>query len=116
MTEYPTVDGLKVGSAGGVLEVILDRPEKRNALTDAMVQGLIGAVELAGRDEDVRVVLIRGAGDHFCTGFDIVSRNEGNGARLRVGSIQRRLPVQAHRLIPTVLSVQTPIVCEARGW
>jgi 2-(1,2-epoxy-1,2-dihydrophenyl)acetyl-CoA isomerase len=36
--------------------------------------------------------------------------------RPRTGSIQRRVPTTAHRLIPLVLDVQTPVVCAVRGW
>jgi 2-(1,2-epoxy-1,2-dihydrophenyl)acetyl-CoA isomerase len=34
----------------------------------------------------------------------------------RTGSIQRRLPAQAHRLVPLLCSVQVPVVCKVRGW
>ena len=107
--------GLDIGRDGAVLRIVLDRPERRNALDDDMVHGLVGALEDAGVSEDVRVVHISGRGEHFCGGFDIVGRNAGSG-RPRVGSIQRRLPHEAHRLIETVLRVQTPVVCEVRGW
>jgi 2-(1,2-epoxy-1,2-dihydrophenyl)acetyl-CoA isomerase len=114
---YSSVDGLDVGlDKGGVLRLVLNRPSKRNALDDGMVAGLISAVDAAGRDEGVRVILLTGAGDHFCGGFDIVGRNEAGGEKPRAGSIQRRLPSQAHRLIPLLLTVQTPVVCAARGW
>jgi 2-(1,2-epoxy-1,2-dihydrophenyl)acetyl-CoA isomerase len=102
--------------SAGVLRIVLDRPEKRNALDDDMVSGLIESVDSAARDEAVRVILITGAGDHFCGGFDILSRNQPGGQKPRAGSIQRRLPSQAHRLIPLLLTVQTPVVCAARGW
>jgi 2-(1,2-epoxy-1,2-dihydrophenyl)acetyl-CoA isomerase len=113
------VDGLLVVHGDdGILRLVLDRPEKRNALDDGMVAGLIEAIDAAGRDETVRAILIGGAGEHFCGGFDILARNTGahGESRPRVGSIQRRLPSQAHRLIPLVLSVQTPVVCAVRGW
>ena len=99
-----------------VLRVVLDKPAKRNALDDEMCAAMIAAVDEAGRDEAVRAILLTGAGDHFCGGFDIFTRNAAGGARPRVGSIQRRLPAQAHRLIPLVLSVQVPVVCAVRGW
>ena len=87
-----------------MLRLTLDRPDKRNALDDAMMAGLIDAVDAAGRDEAVRVIVLAGAGDHFCGGADIVARNARRAsARPRVGSIQRRVPSQAHRLIPLVL-------------
>src|SRR5262249_34946040 len=34
----------------------------------------------------------------------------------RPGSIQRRVPTQAHRLIPQLLNTQVPVVCKVRGW
>ena len=114
---YSAVEGLRVDlDDRGVLRLVLDRPEKRNALDDAMVAALIDAVDAAGRDEAVRVILLTGAGDHFCGGFDIVGRNQPGGQKPRAGSIQRRLPSQAHRLIPLLLTVQTPVVCGVRGW
>ena len=115
-TTYGSVDGLEVGLDGGILHLVLDRPDKRNALSDEMVLGLIEAIDLAGRDERVRAIEVRSSGDHFCGGADIVARNAPGGGRPRVGSIQRRLPSLAHRLIPTVLSVQIPVVCAVRGW
>jgi 2-(1,2-epoxy-1,2-dihydrophenyl)acetyl-CoA isomerase len=100
----------------GVLGIRLVRPDRRNALDDAMVAAMIDAIDRAGRDEAVRVILLSGAGDHFCSGFDIVGRNEPGGSRPRVGSIQRRLPSQAHRLVPLIATVQTPVVCRVQGW
>ena len=111
-----SADGLAVAQEGAVLRLHLDRPEKRNALDDTMVAGLIEAVVAAGSDESVRAIVLTGAGDHFCSGADIVARNRGVDGRPRVGSIQRRLPWQAHRLVPVLLETQTPVVCAVRGW
>ena len=116
MTDYPSCDGLQVRLTAGVLRLAIDRPDKRNALTDDIVAAMIDCISLAGRDEEVRTVVLSGTGEHFCSGFDIVSRNSGEGPRPRVGSIQRRVPALAHRLIPLIASVQTPVVAVARGW
>jgi len=124
MTDYGSVEGLKATLDGAALELLLDRPEKRNALDDTLTLGLIDAIDRAGRDEAVRVIVIRGAGDHFCAGADIVARNattprgpdDPKPERPRVGSIQRRVPSLAHRLIPLMLDVQTPIICQVQGW
>jgi 2-(1,2-epoxy-1,2-dihydrophenyl)acetyl-CoA isomerase len=112
---YESVPGLDVSLDAGVLTLCLARPEKRNALDDTMMYAAIDAVDLAGRDEAVRVILLTSTGEHFCSGFDFVARNQ-EGGKPRVGSIQRRLPSQAHRLIPLLCSVQTPVVCAVRGW
>ncbi len=101
----------------GVLTLRLDRPEKRNAIDDEMMRALVDAFDAAATDDRVRVIVLEGAGDHFCGGADIVARNSGvTGGRPRAGSIQRRLPTQAHRLIPQVCSIQVPVVAKVRGW
>ena len=85
-----------------------------------MIAAITDAVDAAGRDEAVRVILFTAEGDHFCSGFDIVGRNAGAEAdapgRPRIGSIQRRLPSGSHRLIPLLTTVQVPVVCAVRGW
>ncbi len=106
---------------GAVLRLVLASPERRNAISDEMMQTLIDEIDAAGRDESVRAIVISGDGEHFCSGADIVTKNtatkDGTAApRPRVGSIQRRLPAQANRLIPLVVNTQTPIVVRAHGW
>lgn len=108
-----------IGSSfdAGVLRLTIDRAERRNALDDEMVRTLIHHLETSGSDEAVRAILLDATGDHFCSGFDLVGRNADTDApRPRVGSIQRRLPNLAHRLIPLVLSTQVPVVAAVRGW
>ncbi len=55
----------------GVLTLTLDRPDKRNALSAAMVEALHAALDQADLDADVRVVMLRGAGKDFCAGADL---------------------------------------------
>jgi 2-(1,2-epoxy-1,2-dihydrophenyl)acetyl-CoA isomerase len=110
------VPGLGVRREGPVLRLRLERPAKRNALDDAMVAGLVAQVEAAGQDEGVRVIALSAEGEHFCAGADLVARNAPREQKPRVGSLQRRLPLTAHRLIPALLAVQTPVVCAVRGF
>jgi 2-(1,2-epoxy-1,2-dihydrophenyl)acetyl-CoA isomerase len=113
---YESVEGLTVTLDAGVLRVTLERPDQRNAINDEMVDAFIDAMTAAATDERVRVIVVTGAGDHFCAGADIVARNRDRDTRPRAGSIQRRLPTQAHRLVPLLLEVQVPVVCKVRGW
>lgn len=114
---YEAVPGLQVVlDERGILRLTLDRPDKRNVIDDVMMAAMIDAVDAAGRDERVRVIVLAARGDHFCGGADIVARNAPGGERPRVGSIQRRVPSLAHRLIPLLLSVQVPVVCGVKGW
>ena len=55
----------------GVLTVTLARPDKKNAITQAMSAVLAEATERAKTDPDVRVILFRAEGDSFCAGNDI---------------------------------------------
>jgi len=113
---YPAApDGLVVEHDGAVLRVRLDRPARRNSLTDEMVYALVDVFDAAGSDESVRVIHLSGTGDHFSSGFDLAERAPG-GERPRVSSIHRRMNGHVNKLIPTMLSTQTPIVCTARGW
>jgi 2-(1,2-epoxy-1,2-dihydrophenyl)acetyl-CoA isomerase len=110
------VTGLRIDQEGGVLRLVLDRPDKRNAIDDSMMAALNEALAAANQDEAVRAILLTGAGHHFCGGADIVARNTPSGERPRVGSIQRRVPAAAHRLIQQVCEVQVPVVCAVRGY
>jgi len=114
--EYPPPpDGLRVERTGPILRLRLDRPERRNAVTDRMVDALIGTIEAAGSDESIRVIELTGTGEHFCSGFDLGQRG-GGPETPRAGSTQRRMRWQVNRLIPTMLETQTPIVTAAHGW
>lgn len=56
---------------GAVRILTLNRPEKRNALNDTLVNALKDAIRDADKDEDLRAVVIRGAGKDFCSGADL---------------------------------------------
>jgi 2-(1,2-epoxy-1,2-dihydrophenyl)acetyl-CoA isomerase len=113
---YPDMPpGITRDHDGAVLRLRFDRPERRNSLTDPIVYALVDTVDAAASDEAVRVIHLEGAGDDFCSGFDLGERAPGP-ERPRVGSVHRRMNGHVNRLIPAMLSCQTPIVCSARGW
>ena len=55
----------------GIVTLTLNRPEKRNAINQAMVASLRGFLERAAGDADARVVVITGSGKDFCAGADL---------------------------------------------
>jgi methylglutaconyl-CoA hydratase len=63
-------------AAAAVAHVTLNRPEKRNALDATMVRELKLALLRAEQDASIRVVLLRGAGNHFCSGADLAALHE----------------------------------------
>jgi len=54
-----------------IATITLDRPEKRNAMSFAMLTEFIHAVERAGADPEARVVIVTGSGGSFCAGTDL---------------------------------------------
>jgi len=105
----------------GVLRIVLNRPERRNSLDAEAVRMVVAALEAAATDDALRVIVLAGAGEDFCSGADWVASNPGgppgpSGERPRAGSLQRRTPLQAHRIIELLLSIQLPVVAVVRGW
>ena len=54
-----------------ILTITLNRPEKRNALNDVLISSLKNALREADKNEDLRAILIKGAGKDFCSGADL---------------------------------------------
>src|SRR5260370_40533506 len=57
--------------AGGVATITLNRPDRLNALNNAMYHGLSEAFDQSDRDDKVRAVIVTGAGRAFCAGADL---------------------------------------------
>ena len=73
---------IDVTIAEGVAKLVMNRPEKRNALTDKMYHALADAMEAAGADDAVGAILLFGAGGNFTTGNDIadfLAASQGGG-------------------------------------
>jgi enoyl-CoA hydratase/carnithine racemase len=66
-----TSERVSVGIEGGVAEVRLERPDKRNALDEAMFAAIVAAGERLKRERGVRAVVLSGAGPSFCAGLDV---------------------------------------------
>jgi 2-(1,2-epoxy-1,2-dihydrophenyl)acetyl-CoA isomerase len=104
-----------VETANGVLMITIDRPERKGSLDVGAVRQIVEALEQAATDDSLRVVALSSSGDDFCSGADWVATN-ASGEKPRPGSVQRRTPLQAHRIISLLLEIQLPVVCAVRGW
>ncbi|MDH4872889.1 isohexenylglutaconyl-CoA hydratase [Pseudomonas sp. BN515] len=84
MNELPNCETLLLEQAAGVLHITLNRPDSRNAMSLAMVEELRAVLAAVRADSDVRALVLRGAGGHFCAGGDIKdmasARAAGNDA------------------------------------
>ena len=101
MTEHVTIS-----QDNGVLTLTMNRPEKKNALTDAMYGAMADAIEGAQDDKAVRVIVIRGTGDMFCAGNDIgdfmAAASGGNVGEANVFRFIRLLGTNAKPLVAGV--------------
>ena len=69
-------DALIISDNAHVRTLRLNRPEKKNALSDELAWGIVTAVEEAARDDAVWVIAITGTGDAFCSGLDLGGTGE----------------------------------------
>lgn len=74
---------IKVEVSGGVMEITLNRPDRLNAWTGQMGHELIAAFDASDADDDVRAVIVTGAGRGFCAGADLESGGETFDYRAR---------------------------------
>ncbi len=101
-------EGLDVRLDGGVLRLTLDRPERLNALTAEMSDTLATELEGAGARDDVRVVLLSGAGGCFCAGADVSGADAHE--RFDVTSLDR-----ANRIVRAVVALDRPVLASVSG-
>lgn len=64
-------DPIQYSASDGIGTITIDRPEKRNAMTYAILETFLAAVRRASNDDEVRVVILTGAGGAFCAGTDL---------------------------------------------
>jgi enoyl-CoA hydratase len=74
--QTPADQHLLVERDGHVLTVTMNRPERRNALSPSMMDGMSAAWDQANADPDIRVVILTGAGGTFCAGMDLAAATD----------------------------------------
>ena len=79
----PTEDEILVTRDGPVITLTFNRPEARNALTWNMYDRLYEACDAVDRDDSVRVLVLRGAGQTFVAGTDIAQFEAERDAKIR---------------------------------
>ncbi|HZZ88922.1 MAG TPA: crotonase/enoyl-CoA hydratase family protein [Caulobacteraceae bacterium] len=67
----PTFETILYDVEDGIATITLNRPDKLNAFTTQMMSDMIAAFDLSDADDDVRVVIVTGAGRGFCAGADL---------------------------------------------
>jgi enoyl-CoA hydratase/carnithine racemase len=94
----------------GVATLTLNRPEKRNALSIALRDEISDALDRLAADEAVKAVIVTGAGDVFCAGFDL-----GEFERMDEPEIGERLWPSSDRYHRTCLDFPLPLIAAVNG-
>src|SRR6266404_9163777 len=97
---------------GGITRITMNRPEKRNALNDELIAGLKDAIRRADHDEEVRVVLLSGAGEDFCSGADLAALRKISTATVTENLADARSLMELFLLIK---AVRLPVIAAVRG-
>jgi enoyl-CoA hydratase/carnithine racemase len=100
---------IRLEHEGTTAVVTLNRPERRNALSLALMQELIDCLEGIGGDREVRAVILAAAGKVFCSGHDL---SEMAGRDINE---YRRLFDVCTRLMTAVQSIPQPVIAEVQG-
>ncbi|MEC9433144.1 MAG: enoyl-CoA hydratase-related protein [Pseudomonadota bacterium] len=104
------MSGIRTEAHGDVLELVFDRAEKKNAITDAMYGALADGIAAADADPALRVVLIRSEGDIFTAGNDL-----GDFAKADASAPKSDLPRNVTRFLRTIAAAEKPIVAAVQG-
>ncbi|WP_428338967.1 enoyl-CoA hydratase/isomerase family protein [Mycobacterium sp.] len=99
----------------GVGTIMLNRPQKRNALTIMMIREWEHVLRAAKNDDEVRVIVLTGAGDQaFCAGVDLASLTTANPDRT---PLERKLELhdEIQRVAVAVEDFDKPIVASING-
>ena len=99
---------------GHIATIIMNRPEKLNALSGALIDDIVAAAEEAETDNDVSVIILKGAGRAFSAGYDITpGKGEGEALSLEANLIRfRRYTTQWLKL----WNLAKPILAQVHGY
>ncbi len=96
---------------GAVAKVVLNRPERMNALTVEMRESLREHFSRIRFDDAIRAVIVTGSGAHFCSGAD-VGRMGGHADGL---AARQRLQYGSHQVIRAMHATEKPVIAAVRG-
>jgi enoyl-CoA hydratase len=108
-------------TSGRKATITLDRPERYNAIDDDMPGALRAAVERADDDDDIHVIVLTGAGEAFCSGYDL--KHYAEEPRPTMGSQEMPWdPMQDYRMMKSntedfmsLWRSYTPVICKVNG-
>lgn len=107
-----TNEGIAESIEGGTLVLTIVNPERRNALKPSMRQYLTARIDRAYADDSVRVIILRGEGEHFCAGADIT--NVGQTEAPTATQLLARIG-EAQNLVRGIALGSKPVIAAVEG-
>lgn len=107
---------LEVSTVGRVMVAKLNRPEKKNALSESMLDSLRTALMAADENDDIGCFVITGAGDAFCSGGDL-GRRAAESAEGDPTPLERKIRLQkvTHQVALAIESFEKPLIAAVNG-
>jgi enoyl-CoA hydratase/carnithine racemase len=99
----------------GILTITLNRPDRLNAWTQTMARELIETFDQADADDDVRVLIITGAGRAFCAGADLERGSETFDYRARQGEAPERPRDNGGQFTLRIFECTKPVIAAVNG-
>lgn len=96
----------------GIAWITLNRPERLNAMSPEMIREWTQAIQTASQDNEVRVIVVTGAGRAFCTGLDLKSLGQ---IKIENGEVEGELISLGLGLMVAMLESPRPIIAMVNG-
>jgi enoyl-CoA hydratase/carnithine racemase len=101
--------------ADGIATILLNRPERKNAFTMEMIDEWAGHLAQARTDTDVRVIVLTGAGDAFCSGVDLGHFVDPDAPAPAPLDRKRTLTDRIHRVALALEDLDKPVIAAVNG-
>ena len=101
----------------GVAVLTMNRPERRNALSGGMLEGMAKALELAETSDDVGCVVLTGAAGAFCSGGDVkgMAQSEGSSRKITLDEAIHRQRLQQRATAGRIYEMPKPVIASLPG-
>jgi enoyl-CoA hydratase len=107
---------------GRIARIVLNRPDRLNAINDDMPAEIAAAVDRADSDDDIHVIVLEGAGEAFCAGYDLKHYAEGDSMNIYTQSMPWD-PMRDYRLMKRnteqffrLWRCYKPTICKVHGY
>jgi 2-(1,2-epoxy-1,2-dihydrophenyl)acetyl-CoA isomerase len=99
----------------GIATITLNRPEKYNAFAGRMREDILEALEIAGADDSVRVLVVTGAGTAFCAGGDVGEFLQGQSKALDQANTASSQRLTMAKVVIKINQLEKPVIAAVNG-